>query len=317
MSGTCSLFRPFGDPWPSCQLPSHDPHSRAVVWVRGETFKTESETADLWQPKWNENHTVLIAAIHTLDRDAGPLEGAGAGSCGLGIVKTFQGESCCGLQRNGLRGCEGGDCGEKCLWRKVVQAWKQADTAESHIGGGDITMASLCSYASISSWMMERLTHQMPATLNSGVGTHPGCPFMWLMCQITEKAPKQGSPISSWTGRAMEKDWPRGLLIASYKSLEKRLQEGHNTCSWSGLCPWTQAARVYTSQPAIPSSCSTFSGAELPHEKKSYVYACRVASVISNFLWPCRLGPARLLCQGSSPGKNTGTYWQILVIILF
>ena len=34
----------------------------------GETFKAESETADLWQPKWNENHTVLAAAIHTLDR---------------------------------------------------------------------------------------------------------------------------------------------------------------------------------------------------------------------------------------------------------
>ena len=23
MSGTCSLFPPFGDPWPSCLLPSH------------------------------------------------------------------------------------------------------------------------------------------------------------------------------------------------------------------------------------------------------------------------------------------------------
>ena len=33
-----------------------------------ETLKAESETADLWQPEWNENHTVLAAAIHTLDR---------------------------------------------------------------------------------------------------------------------------------------------------------------------------------------------------------------------------------------------------------
>ena len=49
--------------------------------VRGETFKAESETADLWQPKWNENQTVLVAAIHTLDRDAGLLEGTVAGSC--------------------------------------------------------------------------------------------------------------------------------------------------------------------------------------------------------------------------------------------
>ena len=27
------------------------PHTGAIVWVRGETFKSESETADLWQPK--------------------------------------------------------------------------------------------------------------------------------------------------------------------------------------------------------------------------------------------------------------------------
>ena len=42
------------------------PRIGATVWVRGETFKTESETVDLWQPKWNENQTVLAAAIQTL-----------------------------------------------------------------------------------------------------------------------------------------------------------------------------------------------------------------------------------------------------------
>ena len=30
MSGTCSLFPPFGDPWPSCLLPSH---SQSVLKV--------------------------------------------------------------------------------------------------------------------------------------------------------------------------------------------------------------------------------------------------------------------------------------------
>ena len=55
-----------------------DPHIGAIVSVRGETFKAESEAADLWQLKWNENQTVLTAAIHTLDRDAGPL-GTSAG----------------------------------------------------------------------------------------------------------------------------------------------------------------------------------------------------------------------------------------------
>ena len=44
-----------------------DPHIRAIVYVRGETFKAERETGDLWQPKWNENQTVLATAIHTLD----------------------------------------------------------------------------------------------------------------------------------------------------------------------------------------------------------------------------------------------------------
>ena len=53
-----------------------DPHIRAIVRVRGETFQAESETADLWQPKWNENQTVLAAAIHTRDRDVESLEGA-------------------------------------------------------------------------------------------------------------------------------------------------------------------------------------------------------------------------------------------------
>ena len=56
-----------------------DLHIRAIVAVR-ETFEAESETADLWQPKWNENQTVLAVAIHTLGRDTGPLEGAAAGS---------------------------------------------------------------------------------------------------------------------------------------------------------------------------------------------------------------------------------------------
>ena len=60
-------------------------HIRAVVRVRGETFKAERETADLWQPKWNENQTVLAAPIHTLDRDAGPCKAQrrGAGVWGL------------------------------------------------------------------------------------------------------------------------------------------------------------------------------------------------------------------------------------------
>ena len=58
-------------------------------------FNAGSDTADLWQPKWNENQTVLATNIHTTDRDAGPLEGAAAGSWSLGIVEQSQSEGCC------------------------------------------------------------------------------------------------------------------------------------------------------------------------------------------------------------------------------
>ena len=58
-------------------------------------FKAEGETADLWQPKWNENQTVFAPAIHTPDRDAGPLEGTVAESWSLGIVEQSQGKGCC------------------------------------------------------------------------------------------------------------------------------------------------------------------------------------------------------------------------------
>ena len=55
----------------------------STVWVRGETFKAGSKTADLWQPKWNENQTVLATAIHTPDD-------AVAGSWSLGIVEQYR-----------------------------------------------------------------------------------------------------------------------------------------------------------------------------------------------------------------------------------
>ena len=46
------------------------PH-RGNCLSQGETFKAGSETVDLWQPKWNENQTVLATVIQTPDRDAG------------------------------------------------------------------------------------------------------------------------------------------------------------------------------------------------------------------------------------------------------
>ena len=131
------------------------PHG-AIVRVRGETLKAESETAGLWQPEPNENQTVLATVIYTLDR-------AVARSWNLGIVVQSQGEGCCWLQRDGSRGCEGVNCGGRCLWRKT-----------------------------------EKLAHQTPDALNSRVGPDPGCCFKWLMHQTTEEDPRRGAPLCAW-----------------------------------------------------------------------------------------------------------------------
>ena len=53
-------------------------------------FKAEGETADLWQPKWNENQAVLATAIYMQGRNMGLLEGTVAGSRSLGIVEQSQ-----------------------------------------------------------------------------------------------------------------------------------------------------------------------------------------------------------------------------------
>ena len=71
-----------------------DPHTGQLS-VREETFKAETETADLWQPTCHGNQTVLASDIHTRDRDTGPLEGTAPGSWSLGIVEQSQGEGYC------------------------------------------------------------------------------------------------------------------------------------------------------------------------------------------------------------------------------
>ena len=58
-------------------------------------FQAGSETGDLCKPQWNENQTVLAAAIYTPNRDASPPEGAAVRNWSLGIVEQSQGEGCC------------------------------------------------------------------------------------------------------------------------------------------------------------------------------------------------------------------------------
>ena len=162
-------------------------------------------------------------SLHILDRDIGLLEGAEAGCWSLGIVEQSQGEGCCWLQRDRLRGCERGDHGGKCQWRKARQPRKQGDTAESCVMGGAIAMASLSPHTSTSSWKIERLAHQTPNALNYRVGPQPGGPLYVPDALKTEKDPRQGSPLSAWMDGAMEKDQPKRPSDCQLQEAQKRL----------------------------------------------------------------------------------------------
>ena len=162
---------------------------------------------------------------HTYARHAGLLEGAAVGSWSLGLVEQSQCKGYCWLWKDGSRGCEGGDRGGKCLWRKARQPWKQGDTAESHVEGVAITRASLSPQASLGSWTTESLAHQTPDALNYRVGPTQGAPFsawcanlqsrtpirgplLCAWCIEQQKDPRQGIPLSAWTGRTTENNWP-------------------------------------------------------------------------------------------------------------
>ena len=82
--------------------------------------------------KMRTTQTTLATAIHTLDRDTSLLDYAAAGSCSIGIGEKSQGEVCCWLQGDGLKGCTEGDCSGKCLWKKTEQPWRQGNNAESY-----------------------------------------------------------------------------------------------------------------------------------------------------------------------------------------
>ena len=301
-----------------------NPHIRGIVWVRGETFKSERETADLWQPKWNENQTVLAAATRTPDRDAGALEGTAAGSWSLGIVEQSQGKGCCWLWRDGSRGCEGGDGGGRCLWWEmpVEGGWAATEVRRecwvTHRGGA-ISIASLSPHASISGWIVERLAHQMPEALNYRVGAHPGGPLYVPDTPNNREGPQAREPSKCLNGQLQKKTGQRGLLITSYKRLEKRLWWGHNSCDGGSPYP---ARLVPPGSPQAKQLCHLHArlsqGQSCHRQKMSCIYALRVTSVVSNSLQPCRLWPTSFsVREGASSGKNTGAYWPILVAIPF
>ena len=271
--------------------------------------------------------------IHTPGRKAGLLEGAVAGSWSLGIVEQSQHEGCCWLQRNRARGCEGGDWGEKRMWRKARQPRKQGDTAESRFGGGAITTASLSTHrVCFGSWNTRhtelqsrtppRVPFWVPDALIYRVGPQSGkATSICLMGTTTEKDPRQGIPISSWKGGATEKDWPK-------RPSDRQLQEAQKKDSDRNITPAAEAVcvPVHLALPGSPQAKQThhlhaqLSLGQSCHRQKESLVFIRTGSLRSCPTLPnpvdCGL-PGFSVREGGSPDKNTGAYWPILVAIPF
>ena len=213
-----------------------------------------------------------------------------------------------GLLLTAERGIEGmwGDCGGNCLRRKAGQPWKQGDTAESHIAGRAITIAFLTTHASISSWTRERR------------------PSNTWHADLQSRAPASGAPLCAWRSEQQRKT--PGKRRLAEEAFWPPATRGSIKDPDRAITPAAEAVRVpaHLAPPGSPQAKQLYllhAQLSLGHccqrQKKSCTYAHRVASVVSNSLWPCSLGPARLVCQGVSPGRNTGAYWPLPFAIPF
>ena len=120
-------------------------------------------------------------------------------------------KGCCWLLRDRLRGCEGGDHGGKCWWKKARKPWKQGDTAESCVGGGAITIAS---FSPQKHQQLNRKAGPSNHWHSEGVGLTQDSRFRpWL--QIYRGGPHPGGPsmcLNGWSyGERLVKEafwWP-------------------------------------------------------------------------------------------------------------
>ena len=110
----------------------------------------------------------------------------------------------------------------------------------------------------------------------------------------------------------MEKGWPKRPSNYQLQEAQKKILIGPYSCVGGNPCPYTLGL---PGSPQ-PSSCTTFmlnshQGRAAIGKKKSCIYVCRVALVMSNSLRPCTLWPARLLCQGGGEFSRQ-EHWSVL-----
>ena len=128
------------------------------------------------------------------------------------------------------------------------------------------------------------------------------------------EGPQARDPSKGLNRQSYEKDWLKRPPDCQLQEVRKKTLTGPQ------LLWWKQSMSLHTwhrQSPCTPSSCTTFmlnshwgraatGKKNLLHE----VFVHRVASVVSNSLQPCRLWPARLLCQGRVFSKQE--CWNVL-----
>ena len=152
----------------------------AIVWIK-EVFKAESEIADLWQPKWNENQSVLSTAIHTPERDTGPIEGAAGITWFIEIVEKSLAMVCYLLVRDKLMEC----ANEEIVWEMPVQVSQTAIEGRWHCW---VTCRGWSHHHSLSPPTCQ---HQQ---LNS---REAGPPNVWHT-ELQSRTPGWGAPLCAW-----------------------------------------------------------------------------------------------------------------------
>ena len=135
---------------------------------------------------------------------------------------------------------------------------------------------------------------------------------MLIATLFREEGP-QARACSKWLNRRSfrERLAKEAFWLSASRGLKKDSDRAISPAQRQSLSLDLGTARVPASQEAVPPSCSTLTGAEMPQAKKtSCMYVCRVASVVSDSLQSYRLWPARLLCQGE--GFSRQEYWSVL-----
>ena len=104
----------------------------------------------------------------------------------------------------------------------------------------------------------------------------------------------------------------RGLLITSYKSLEKKIDRAITPAMEAVCVPKHLALPGSLKAKQLHHLHAQLSLRQSYHrpkkKKKSCVYAHTVTSFLSDSLWPCWLWHARLLCQRWGSPANTGCH---------